>query len=104
MKRHKGTKGTPGARQSFELLETRDHLEQVRRYPACLYGDGTTIVPNVSLVMSEAERPGKRGDLFKGHKSAVMAMNSPVRRGRVVASFTDQQLKGRKVNAFCQTK
>ena len=104
MKRHKGTKGTPGARHIFELPETRDHLEQVRRQTARLYGDGTTIVPKVSLVISEADRPSRGGDLVKGYKSAAMPMNRPLRRGRVVASFTDQQLKGRKGNAFCQTE
>lgn len=104
MKRQKGTKGTPGARRIFELPETRDHLQQVRRHTACLYGDGTTIVPKVSLVISEADRPCRGGDLVKGYKSAAMPMNRPLRRGRVVASFTDQQLKGRKVNAFCQTE
>ena len=28
VKRHKGTNGAPGARRIFELLETRDHLQQ----------------------------------------------------------------------------
>jgi len=104
MKRQKGTKGTPGARHIFESPETRDHLEQGGRQTARLYGDGTTIVPKVSLVMSEADRLGRGGDIVKGHKSAAMPMNRPLRRGRVVASFTNQQLKGRKVNAFCQTE
>jgi hypothetical protein len=32
-----------------------------------------------------------------------MPMNNLLIGGRVVASFANQQLKGRKVNAFCQT-
>jgi hypothetical protein len=68
-----------------------------------LYGDGTTIVPEVSLVMSEADHTWKGCDIVEGYKSAAMQTNGFLTRGRVVASFADQHLKGRKVNAFCQT-
>ena len=68
-----------------------------------LYGDGTTIVPEVSLVMSEADHTWKGCDIVEGYKSAAMQANTLLTRGRVVASFANQHLKGRKVNAFCQT-
>jgi hypothetical protein len=53
--------------------------------------------------MSEADHTWKGCDLVKGYKSAAMQANTLLTRGRVVASFANQHLKGRKVNAFCQT-
>jgi hypothetical protein len=53
--------------------------------------------------MSEADHTRKGCDIVKGHKSAAMQTKNFLTRGRVVASFADQHLKGRKVNAFCQT-
>ena len=50
-----GTNGAPGARGNFDLLETRDHLQQGWGERSSLYGDGATIIPEVSLVMSAAE-------------------------------------------------
>jgi|GEM_PF-3658034 hypothetical protein len=52
-----------------------------------LYGDGTTIVPEVSLVMSEADHILHGCDIVKGYKPAAMQVNSLLTRGRVVASF-----------------
>lgn len=49
----------------FDLLETRDHLQQVWRTPeAGLYGDGAAVIPKVSLVMSEADRRRASDDTF----------------------------------------
>jgi hypothetical protein len=49
----------------FDLLETRDHLEQVFcNHCIGLYGDGATVIPNVSFVMSEADRSFTSGDTF----------------------------------------
>jgi hypothetical protein len=52
-----------------------------------LYGDGTIIVPEVSLVMSEADHIRRGCDLVKGYKPAAMQANTLLMRGRVVASF-----------------
>jgi uncharacterized protein with ACT and thioredoxin-like domain len=51
--------------ETFDLLETRDHLEQVFcKRCIGLYGDGATIIPNVSFVMSGADRRHTNGDTF----------------------------------------
>jgi len=54
------------------LLETRDHLQQAWKKTSGLYGDGTTIVPEVSLVMSEADHILRGCDTVKGYKPAAM--------------------------------
>jgi hypothetical protein len=52
-----------------------------------LYGDGTTIVPEVSLVMSEADHILRGCDLIKEYKQTAMRAKILLMRGRVVASF-----------------
>ena len=74
-----------------------------REQPTGLYGDGAAILPDVSLVMSGADRTRTGMRYLPGHKSAAMPVNNSVIGGRAATSFADQQLKGRKVNAFCQT-